>query len=127
MLFRQTTSSRPDRGVEAAAAFVEAALKLLPPRAAPPEWLSSFRYEQETYAEAARLADEFRQMLLPDRIDDPLTDLPRLIVDLGVILGRLETSRFEGASVVADGYWSSQLSLASLRRPQMLFLARWIK
>jgi Zn-dependent peptidase ImmA (M78 family) len=104
MLFRQTTSSRPDRGVEAAAAFVEAALKLLPPREGPPEWLSRFRFEQETYGEAARLADEFRQMLLPDRIDDPLTDLPRLIVDLGVILGRLETSRFEGASVVADGY-----------------------
>jgi Zn-dependent peptidase ImmA (M78 family) len=104
MLFRQTTSSRPDRGVEAAAAFVEAALKLLPPREAPPEWLSRFRFEQETYEEAARLADEFRQMLLPDRIDDPLTDLPRLVVDLGVVLGRLETSRFEGASVVADGY-----------------------
>jgi Zn-dependent peptidase ImmA (M78 family) len=78
---------------------------LLPRRKAPPEWISRFRFEQETYQEAERLADEFRQMLLPDdRIDDPLTDLPRLIVDLGVILGRLETSRFEGASVVADGY-----------------------
>jgi Zn-dependent peptidase ImmA (M78 family) len=104
MLFRQTTSSRPDRGVEAAASFVEAALKLLPPRESPPEWLSRFRFEQETYAEAARLADEFRQVLVPDRIDDPLTDLPSLVVNLGVILGRLETSRFEGASVVADGY-----------------------
>jgi Zn-dependent peptidase ImmA (M78 family) len=90
--------------VEAAAAFVDAALKLLPPRVASPEWLLRFRFEQETYAEAARLADEFRQTLLPDRPDDPLTDLPRLVVDLGVILGRLETSRFEGASVVADGY-----------------------
>lgn len=104
LLFRQTASSRPDRGVEAAADFVDAALKLLPPRAAPPEWLLAFRFEQETYAEAARLADEFRQKLLPDRPDDPLTELPRLVVERGVILGRLETSRFEGASVVADGY-----------------------
>jgi Zn-dependent peptidase ImmA (M78 family) len=104
MLFRQTTSSRPDRGVEAAAGFVDAALKLLPPRATRPEWLSRFRFEQETYAEAARIADEFRQMLSSDRLDDPLTDLPRLVIDLGVILGRLETSRFEGASVIADGY-----------------------
>jgi Zn-dependent peptidase ImmA (M78 family) len=104
MLFRKTTSSRPDRGVEAAAAFVEAALKLLPPRVGPPDWLSGFRFEQESYEEAARLADEFRQMLLLDRVDDPLTDLPRRIVDRGVVLGRLETSRFEGASVVADGY-----------------------
>jgi len=104
LLFRQTTSSRPDRGVEAAAAFVDAALKLLPPRRAPPEWLSQFRFEQETYAEAARLADEFRQILIPERPHDPLTDLPRLVTDRGVFLGRLETSRFEGASVVADGY-----------------------
>jgi Zn-dependent peptidase ImmA (M78 family) len=104
LLFRQTTSSRPDRGVEAAAAFVEAALKLLPIRAAPPDWLLKFRFEQENYEEAARLADEFRQMLSPNRLDDPLIELPQLIIDRGVILGRLETSRFEGASVVADGY-----------------------
>jgi Zn-dependent peptidase ImmA (M78 family) len=104
MLFRQTVASRPDRGVEAAAGFVEAALKILPPRDAPPQWLSQFRFEQETYQEAERLANELRRMLLPDQFDEPLTDLPRLIVSNGVILGRLETSRFEGASVVADGY-----------------------
>lgn len=104
LLFRQSTTSGPDRGVEAAAGFVEAALKILPPRDAPPQWLSQFRFEQETYKEAERLANEFRQMLLPTQFDEPLTDLPQLIVGLGVILGRLETSRFEGASVIADGY-----------------------
>lgn len=104
MLFRQTADSRPDRGVESAAGFVEAALKILPPRDAAPQWLSQFRFERETYEEAERLANEFRQMLLPNLLDEPLTDLPRLAVGLGVILGRLETSRFEGASVVADGY-----------------------
>lgn len=104
LLFRQTAAQRPDRGVEMAASFVEAALRLLPPRSSPPEWISRFRFTQETYAEAARIADEFRLLLVPDRIDDPLTDLPRLVVHLGVILGRLETSRFEGASVIADGY-----------------------
>lgn len=104
LLFRQAVASRPDRGVEAAAGFVEAALKMLPSCTAPPQWLSKFRFEQETYQEAERLANEFRSLLLPDQSDEPLTDLPQLIVDMGVILGRLETSRFEGASVVADGY-----------------------
>jgi Zn-dependent peptidase ImmA (M78 family) len=104
LLFRQTVASRPDRGVESACSFVEAAIELLPPRQCPPDWLSSFRFENETYEEAARLADEFRERFTPDRPDDPLTDLPRVITELGVILGRLETSRFEGASVIVDGY-----------------------
>ena len=103
LLFRQTTASRPDRGVESAASFVQAAIELLPPRHGAPDWLSSFRFEQETYEEAARLADEFRERFTP-KPDEPLTDLPRIITDLGVILGRLETSRFEGASVIVDGY-----------------------
>ena len=104
LLFRQTTASRPDRGVEAAASFVEAAIELLPPRQEPPNWLSAFRFEEETYEEAARLADEFRELVTPDRPDEPLVDLPRRLIELGVILGQLETSRFEGASVIVDGY-----------------------
>src|SRR5260370_20822590 len=104
LLFRQTTASRPDRGVESVASFVQAAIEILPPRHSPPDWLSSFRFENETYEEAARLADEFRERFTPDRPDEPLTDLPRIITELGVILGRLETSRFEGASVIVDGY-----------------------
>jgi Zn-dependent peptidase ImmA (M78 family) len=104
LLFRKTAASRPDRGVESAASFVEAAIELLPPLHSSPEWLTSFRFETETYEEAARLADEFRERFTPDRPDEPLIDLPQIITDLGVILGRLETSRFEGASVIVDGY-----------------------
>jgi Zn-dependent peptidase ImmA (M78 family) len=104
LLFRSTASSRPDLGVESAAAFVEAAIKILPPRAALPEWFSDFAFSAETYDEAGRLADEFRLRFIPDRLDDPLLDLPEILIRLGVIIGRLETSRFEGASAVTDGY-----------------------
>jgi Zn-dependent peptidase ImmA (M78 family) len=105
MLFRSTAASRPDFGVEHAASFVQAALSILPPRTAPPEWLSKFEVGNETYEEAARLAESFRVLFTPDRLDDPLPELPEIIIDQGeVILGQLETSKFEGASVVADGY-----------------------
>jgi Zn-dependent peptidase ImmA (M78 family) len=105
MLFRTTASSRPDLGVETAASFVETAISILPRRPSSPEWLSTFEFQNETYEEAARLADKFRLLFVPDRRDEPLYDLPQILVNLGgVILGQLETSRFEGASVIADGY-----------------------
>jgi Zn-dependent peptidase ImmA (M78 family) len=105
MLFRSSTASRPDRGVEAAATFVQGALQILPRREAPPQWLSSFDFDKESHADAARLADEFRSRFVSNTPDDPLVDLPYVITELcDVILGRLETSRFEGASVIADGY-----------------------
>lgn len=105
MLFRSSTSAVSDRGVEAAAQFVQSALDILPRRNAAPEWLSEFRFASESYLEAARLADQFRLRFLPDRPNDPLIDLPEIVTQRAdVILGRLETSKFEGASVVADGY-----------------------
>jgi Zn-dependent peptidase ImmA (M78 family) len=105
MLFRSTASPRPDLGVEHAASFVQAALSILPPRTEPPEWLSRFDPSNETYEEAARLAETFRAFFTPDRPDDPLLHLPDIIANQGsVILGQLETSKFEGASVIADGY-----------------------
>lgn len=105
ILFRSSAASRPDRGVEAASAFVQAAISILPPRAAPPDWLSSFRFESESYQEASRLADEFRALFYPSSPEGPFIDLPQVVSeDGGVILGRLETSRFEGASVIVDGY-----------------------
>jgi len=104
LLFRQTVASRPDRGVDSASSFVQAAIELLPERTAPLEWLSDFQFEQESYEDAARLANEFRERFTPNRPDEPLIDLPKIITDLGVILGRLETSRFEGASVIVGGY-----------------------
>jgi Zn-dependent peptidase ImmA (M78 family) len=105
LLFRSTTASRPDLGVENAAAFVQAAISIMPKRQSPPEWLSGFEFREESYEEAERLADAFRMMFTPNRLDEPLYDLPDLVVNLGgVILGQLESSRFEGASVISDGY-----------------------
>lgn len=105
LLFRSTSASRPDLGVETAASFVDAAISILPPRESPPEWLSTFGFQEETYEEASRLAAIFRQLFAYDRPDDPLDDLAKILVNQGnVILGRLETSRFEGASAVVDGY-----------------------
>jgi Zn-dependent peptidase ImmA (M78 family) len=105
MLFRSTATPRPDLGVEHAASFVQAALSILPPRTAPPSWLSSFEPGNETHEEAARLAEAFRSVFTPDRLDDPFLNLPEIISNQAdVILGQLETSKFEGASVIADGY-----------------------
>lgn len=104
-LFRSNASTRPDLGAENVKTFVESALQVLPPRSEPPEWLSTLACLREDYEEAARLANDFRRLFVPNRPDDPLLDLPQLLVALGgVVLGRLQTSRFEGASVLADGY-----------------------
>jgi Zn-dependent peptidase ImmA (M78 family)/transcriptional regulator with XRE-family HTH domain len=105
LLFRSSAGSRPDRGVEAAAEFVDAALTILPRRELPPDWLSTFGWTGETYQEAERLADQFRSLFYSGRPSDPLIDLPKVIVQCGqAIVATLETSRFEGASVIADGY-----------------------
>lgn len=105
LLFRSTVNQKTDLGVEKAAAFVSAALSVLPRRSEPPDWLTRLEPSQETYQEAERLAEHFRFLFAPERPDDPLLDLPEVLIDLGgIILGRLDTSRFEGASVVADGY-----------------------
>jgi Zn-dependent peptidase ImmA (M78 family) len=105
MLFRSTSASKPDLGVEIASSFVEAAISILSPRSSPPDWLSKFNPKDDSYDEAARLAENFRLLFMPDRLDEPLYDLPDILVTLGgVILARLESSRFEGASVVANGY-----------------------
>jgi Zn-dependent peptidase ImmA (M78 family) len=105
MLFRSTTANRPDLGVESAAAFVEAALAVLPARSALPDWILAFSTTGDSYEDAERLAEQFRTRYLSDRPQDPLFDLPDLMIRLGgTVLGRLETSRFEGASVISDGY-----------------------
>ena len=105
LLFRSSITGRPDLGVEAAAGFVQAALEILPARAEPPAWLSWFKMQSETYEEAARLADEFRLRFVPNRPQEPLVDLAQIAVrDCGIILGRLDTSKFEGASAISDNY-----------------------
>jgi Zn-dependent peptidase ImmA (M78 family) len=105
LLFRSSVSSKSDLGVETAASFAQAALSILPPRKSPPEWLAGFEIREESYEEAARLAEHFRYLFLADRLNEPLHDLAEILVNLGgVILGRLESSRFEGASVISNGY-----------------------
>jgi hypothetical protein len=77
--------------VERVAGFVEAALRVLPKRTRPPEWLEQFRAAEETYGEAQRLAHLFRSLFVePARA--------------GVVVGRLIRSRYEGASVIAGGH-----------------------
>lgn len=105
LLFRTSTSSRTDIGAEAACTFVTNALRILPPLTQRAEWLSSFGFREETAEEAIRIANEFRLKFLPGQEDEPLLHLPELLVSLGgLVVGRLETSRFEGASVIADNY-----------------------
>lgn len=104
MLFRQSSASRPDLGIEAAAEFVAAALAVLPPRAELAYWTRSYKPSAETFADAANLAAKFRKDHFGNS-PDALIALPELLIDLGgLVLGRLDTSRFEGASLVVDGY-----------------------
>lgn len=104
VLFRQKAGSRPDLGVEAVFDFVSAALSILPPRKTLADWIRACQGPADTYLDAVALAERFRQDHF-DGAPDPITSLPKLLDDLGgVILGRLDTSRFEGASLVVDGY-----------------------
>jgi Zn-dependent peptidase ImmA (M78 family) len=50
------------------------------------------------------MADQFRAAFVGSAVE-PLNNLAAVLNDLGgVVLGRLDTSRFEGASAVIDGY-----------------------
>jgi len=78
-------------------------LSLLPVRAALANWMRN-SLPTDSYADAVNLADHFRYTNFKS-LTDPLTSLPEILVGLGgLILGRMSTSRFEGASIVADGY-----------------------
>lgn len=104
ILFRQKAGTKPDLGVEALTDFVEAALSILPPRSALPKWIQSKHKSANTYNDAQLLAAEFREQHVSG-LWDPLSNLPQLLIQLGgIILGRLNTSRFEGASLIVDGY-----------------------
>lgn len=94
-----------DVTVEKVAAFVEAALEILPARDAPPGWLTEFRTEERTYRAADALAKRFRGLVYRDPDTDPATDLIALLGSLdGVVVGRLDHSRYEGVSLVAGNY-----------------------
>ncbi|WP_149537784.1 ImmA/IrrE family metallo-endopeptidase [Siccirubricoccus phaeus] len=108
VLFRSAAQRGPRQQqstVDFVAGFVEAAIRILPNRARPPEWLGEMRPVEQTSLEAHRLADRFRDVFLPTQLDAPLTDLPALLNDKAeIIVGGLRLSRYEGASVVVGGY-----------------------
>jgi Zn-dependent peptidase ImmA (M78 family) len=108
LLFRSAWRTSPEEyepTVERVARYVDAALKILPPRNVAPDWVPQGKVSDETYAGAQRLAAEFRERLVPARADEPIPDLPQLLAGReGVVLGRLEQSRYEGASLFVEGY-----------------------
>jgi Zn-dependent peptidase ImmA (M78 family) len=94
-----------DVSVEKVAAFVEAALEILPPRSALPPWLLDLKAGPINYVEADRLAKLCRKSLYADREDEPAVDLPEILGGLdGVVLTRLLFSRYEGVSLIAGNY-----------------------
>lgn len=106
-LFRDTStgSAAQDLTVDKVASFVDAALSILPERASPPDWLVHFHTAERTYAEADRLAALFRALFYSDAQDEPANDLLSLLGSLeGVIVGRLNYSRYEGVSLIAGNY-----------------------
>jgi Zn-dependent peptidase ImmA (M78 family) len=106
-LFRDTKQGNVsyDITVERVAAFIEAALTILPERAALPQWLHLFKARERSYVEADRLAKQFRQLVYADHEAQPATDLIEVLGRLdGVVVARLAYSRYEGVSVVAGNY-----------------------
>lgn len=107
ILFRNTKrdDTSYDVTVEKVAAFVEAALEVLPTRESPPGWLAECRTEERTYEAADALAKRFRRLVYRDPDTDPATDLIALLGSLeGVVVARLDHSRYEGVSLMAGNY-----------------------
>jgi Zn-dependent peptidase ImmA (M78 family) len=107
ILFRNTkrNDTSYDVTVEKVAAFVEAALEVLPTRDAPPSWLADFRTEERTYEAADALAKHFRRLVYGDPDTDPATDLIAVLGALdGVVVARLDHSRYEGVSLMTGNY-----------------------
>jgi len=104
ILFRQDSENRTDLGMEAMAEYVAAAVSILPHRTAIEGWIRDLRGPADTYSDAENLALRFRAKFVGGGLD-PLLDLPNILEAAeGVIQARLDTSRFEGASLVVDGY-----------------------
>lgn len=107
LLFRQVGLLREhiDPTYNFASRFVEAALEILPRRVGVPEWMVDLTPSDESYEGAETLAIETRRRLFDDNRHEPIPDLAiRLGTMAGVIVSRLSQSRFEGASLLVDGY-----------------------
>lgn len=106
-LFRDTKKGQAsyDLTVEKVASFIEAALEILPSRTELPGWLQDISACERTYAEADRLAKQFRRMAFEDHEEQPATDLFLVLGALeGVVVSRLDYSRYEGVSLIAGNY-----------------------
>lgn len=106
-LFRSAKNASADLDVtlERVVTFVESALELLPPRSQIPEWLKHFHVGQSTYAEADRIAKQFRTLTYQHPDDEPAFNLPTVLGELeGVVVSRLLYSRYEGVSLIAGNY-----------------------
>lgn len=106
-LFRNTKrdDTSYDITVEKVASFVEAAIEILPPRRELPRWLTECRTEERSYEAADRLAKRFRAMVYQEPESDPATDLIAVLGAMeGTVVSRLDHSRYEGVSLVADNY-----------------------
>ena len=105
-LFRaaeQTGAFQPP--IEYIADYVTSAIEILPRRRSLPEWMEAFSAKEESYIEAHRLAYLFRGIFFPDRIDEPIIDLPNFVSRGDSLhLSLLKHSRYEGASVTLGGY-----------------------
>jgi Zn-dependent peptidase ImmA (M78 family) len=103
--FRSTTKSVGSFNptVERVAAFVDAALSILPERQDPPTLVSSQAAEPSPAA-ARSMAEEMRQLINADETE-PLYDLPlRLDRMPGVVTSVIKESRFEGISISSGNY-----------------------
>jgi len=106
-LFRSVRGAGVDLDVtlERIVTFVETALDLLPPRDDLPDWLKEFDTGRATYAEADRLSKQFRTLTYENPDDEPAFNLPAVLGRLeGVIVSRLQYSRYEGVSLIAGNY-----------------------
>jgi hypothetical protein len=93
-----------DITVEKIAVFVEAALELLPIRDELPEWLHLFEVKSQTYIEADRISKIFRGFSDLTE-DEPVNALPTILGRLdGVVICRLNYSKYEGVSLIAGNY-----------------------
>jgi Zn-dependent peptidase ImmA (M78 family) len=107
LLFRDTKKGQVsyDLTVEKVASYVEAALEILPLRTELPGWLQQLQSGSRNYAEADRLAKQFRRMIFDDYEEHPATDLFLILGSLeGVVVSRLDHSRYEGVSLIAGNY-----------------------
>ena len=93
-----------DITVEKIAVFVEAALELLPIRTELPEWLHLFEVKTQTYVEADSISKIFRGFSDLTE-DEPVNALPTILGRLdGVVICRLNYSKYEGVSLIAGNY-----------------------